>query len=139
MRYKRTSENANTSVVLKWITGSLELALCVPVLSWVFVTFTGYIPLILMAVMHLITHIVTVKQGGRYEGSGVGFVASLLGAIPVVGFLLHLLAAFTLIASAKGYDVPTNEEEKELKREAKKRKMREERELLEEIEREENY
>lgn len=126
MRYKRTSENANASVVLKWITGSLELALCVPVLSWVFVTFTGYIPLILMAVMHLITH-------------GVGFVASLLGAIPVVGFLLHLLAAFTLIASAKGYDVPTNEEEKELKREAKKRKMREERELLEEIEREENY
>jgi hypothetical protein len=85
---------------LKWITGGLEALLGIPVLGGTIVIGLAWTPLVLMFVLHLITLIVSVKQGGAKHGSIVGLVTSVVAWIPIVGMIMHIITAVLLMIDA---------------------------------------
>lgn len=90
----------SASKVLKLITGILEAILGIPVLGGSIVISLFWIPLPIMFVLHIITLIITRKEGGKFVGSILGIVTSCVGWIPVVGMIMHIISAIFLIMNA---------------------------------------
>ncbi len=87
------------SKVLKFITGLLEGVLAIPILGGTIVISFAGIPLGIMFVLHLVTLIVSKKQGETIYGSVCGIITSCVGFIPFVGWILHLLSFILLLIS----------------------------------------
>ncbi|MGE6631973.1 hypothetical protein [Bacillus sp. NPDC077027] len=88
------------SRILKWITGIFEACLAIPVIGGIFVISHGYSPLMFMLILHIITLILSKKDTGFSIGSIFGIVTSCLAWIPILGFILHIVTAVTLILTA---------------------------------------
>jgi hypothetical protein len=88
------------SVALLWITGLAEAALAIPFIGGSFVISTGYTALGVMFVLHAITLFFCFREYSPKSGSILGIITSVLAWIPLIGWALHLLAAFVLIVSA---------------------------------------
>lgn len=84
------------SNVLKATSGSLELFLSIPVLSW-FITVTTGVPVFIMLVIHTFSLIIATKAGTKIRGNVLGLFASFLAVIPVLGWLLHVITAIVLL------------------------------------------
>lgn len=98
----------SVSRILKWVTGGFEAFLGIPVIGGAFIIGLLWIPLAVMLVLHIITLVLTRKDGGPATGSILGIVASALGWIPGVGMVLHILAAIFLMINAA---TPDNQDE----------------------------
>ncbi|WP_131502221.1 hypothetical protein [Exiguobacterium sp. s166] len=86
---------------LKWVSGGLEAMLGIPVLGGLFIVFgTGYNALWVMLAFHIVVVVLTARAGRVSKGNIVGIVASTIGFIPVVGMLLHMAAAITILLDA---------------------------------------
>ncbi|AIF67627.1 membrane protein [Terribacillus saccharophilus] len=85
---------------MKLITGILEAILAIPVLGAIIIVSNGWMPLVIMLVLHIITLVLAVRVQGPLAGSIVGIVASALGWIPFVGWILHAAAAIVLLVEA---------------------------------------
>ncbi|MGX8236990.1 hypothetical protein [Exiguobacterium undae] len=85
---------------LKWVSGGLETALGIPLLGGLFIMGTGYTPLLFMLAFHIVVVVLTARAGRVSKGNIVGIVASTVGVIPVVGMLLHMAAAITILLDA---------------------------------------
>ncbi|WP_214722127.1 hypothetical protein [Exiguobacterium sp. s192] len=85
---------------LKWVSGGLEAALGIPLLGGFFIMGTGYTPLLFMLAFHIVVVVLTARAGRVSKGNIVGIVASTVGVIPVVGMLLHMAAAITILLDA---------------------------------------
>ncbi|MFD0589717.1 hypothetical protein ACFQZE_17130 [Paenibacillus sp. GCM10027627] len=92
------------SRTMRWITGSLELVLAIPVLGGLIVLVTSYFALPVMLILHLITLVLSSINREPIAGSVVGVVTSLLAWIPFLGWALHLTSTIILMitASQKG-------------------------------------
>ncbi|HZG72575.1 MAG TPA: hypothetical protein VEY51_13640 [Chondromyces sp.] len=98
-------KTSKVSPMLKWITGGLEALLGIPFLGGLIVVSLLWIPLIVMAVLHVITLIVARKEEENIHGSIVGIITSVLAWIPILGMILHITSAIVLlmdVAKAKG-------------------------------------
>ena len=94
----------SASRILKWVSGGLEAILGIPVIGASIILGLFWIPLAIMLVLHIVTLILTKKDGGRSTGSTLGIVTSCLGWIPFVGMVLHILSAIFLMIDASKPD-----------------------------------
>ncbi|MED3549358.1 hypothetical protein [Cytobacillus praedii] len=92
------------SRILKWLTGALEAILGIPVLGATIVVGLLWIPLAIMLVLHIITLVLTKKDGGASAGSILGIVTSCVAWIPFVGMIMHILSAIFLMIDASKKD-----------------------------------
>lgn len=90
------------SRVLKWVTGSMEIFLAIPILGAIVVMGTFYTILGVMFVLHIVTLIFTVKNKEPIHGSVLGIITSVIAWIPLVGWVMHLLTGiFLMVAASK--------------------------------------
>lgn len=89
-----------TSTTLKWVTGGLEAFFAIPVLGGSIILLTAYSPLWIMLALHIVTLIFSVREFEGRTGSIVGIVTSIVGWIPFVGFVMHLITSIILLIDA---------------------------------------
>lgn len=90
----------SNSKMLKWITGSLEILLAIPVLGGLIVIGSYYTALGVMLILHIVTLILSKNNSEPIYGSVMGIITSLLAWIPFVGWMLHLLTGILLMVAA---------------------------------------
>lgn len=90
----------SASRILKWVTGALEAILGIPVLGAAIVIGLLWFPLAIMLVLHIITLVLTKKDGGASVGSILGIITSCVAWIPGVGIIMHILSAIFLMINA---------------------------------------
>ena len=100
MKRRRGEINMSTSRIMKIITGALEATLAIPFLGGIIVLGFGYYPLFIMLVLHITTLVLTKKDNGAAAGSIIGIVTSLVGWIPFLGWIMHILSAIFLMIGA---------------------------------------
>lgn len=84
--------------ILKIINGALETLLAIPILGASIIIGLLWIPLLVMLILHIITLVFSAQSGMKISSPVLGIVASVLGVIPFVGWILHTIAAiFNLI------------------------------------------
>lgn len=99
---EQKSGTASAATVLKIVNGALECLWGFPFLGGTLVVSFLYIPLILMFIMHLICLILAGQSGKKISGPLIGVIGSVIGWIPFVGFVMHILAAvFNLVEGIK--------------------------------------
>ncbi|WP_047981793.1 hypothetical protein [Ornithinibacillus contaminans] len=98
----------SVSRILKWVTGALEALLGIPVLGAVIIVGLAWTPLLIMLVLHIITLVLTKKDGGASTGSILGIITSCVGWIPGVGMVMHILSAIFLMINAAKPDNASN-------------------------------
>jgi len=90
----------SNSRVLKWISGSLEIVLAIPLLGAAIVIGSLYSALGVMLVLHIITLIISSQNKEPIYGSVLGIITSLIAWIPFVGWIMHLLSGIFLMVTA---------------------------------------
>jgi hypothetical protein len=90
----------STARILKWITGSFEALLGIPFFGGVIIMSWFYVPLMIMLILHIATLIISVKQEETKSGSILGIVTSVVGVIPIVGMVMHIITAILLMVDA---------------------------------------
>ena len=85
---------------MKWITGTAEAVLGIPFIGGLFILSTGWTPLFVMLVLHIVTLALSVQENTQKYGSVSGIIASALGWIPFLGMLLHIVTAILLLFDA---------------------------------------
>ena len=88
------------STGMKWVTAIAEGFLAIPLIGGVFVIGTGYSALVVMFVLHAITLILSIREMQGKSASILGLVTSVVSAIPLIGWFMHLLTAGALLLSA---------------------------------------
>ncbi|OBR63762.1 hypothetical protein A7K91_17755 [Paenibacillus oryzae] len=88
------------SRVMKWVSGSLEILLAIPIFGAAIVLGTWYFALVAMLILHIITLVLSKQNNEPIYGSVLGIVTSLVAWIPFVGWIMHLLAGIFLMVSA---------------------------------------
>lgn len=71
----------------------LETLFAIPILGGTIILGLMWIPLALALVLHIVALVFTQKANSSKTGPIIGIVASVLGFIPFVGWLLHVSAA----------------------------------------------
>lgn len=95
----------SVSRILKWVTGGLEAILGIPFLGASIILGFYWAPLGIMLVLHIITLVLTKRDGGSYVGSVLGIITSCIGWIPFVGMIMHILSAIFLMVDATKSDL----------------------------------
>lgn len=85
---------------LKWISFGYETFLAIPIIGGAFILGYGWIPLGISFILHLVTLVLSVKNQLGKAGSILGLITSGIGIIPVVGWLMHVATAITLLVSS---------------------------------------
>ena len=85
-----------THKIFQLITAILESILAVPFLGAVIILGLGWSPLFLMLILHIVTLLFCNEVNAEKKGSILGILASVLGWIPIVGLLLHIVTTFFL-------------------------------------------
>ncbi|TMW72276.1 hypothetical protein [Alteribacter natronophilus] len=94
----------STSRILKWVSGGLEAILGIPILGGMIVISLAYTPLLFMLALHIVTLVLTKKDGGASTGSILGIITSCIAWIPFVGMVMHILTAIFLMVDASKPD-----------------------------------
>ncbi|MBB6670207.1 hypothetical protein [Cohnella nanjingensis] len=91
--------NART---MKWVTGGLEIVLAIPFLGGLIVIGWGYLPLVIMFILHIVTLFLSNANRESSLGSIFGIITSCLAWIPILGWFLHLITGIVLLLGAAG-------------------------------------
>lgn len=94
----------SVSRILKWVTGGFEALLGIPLLGASIIVSLAWTPLLAMLILHIITLVMTKKDNGVSTGSILGIVTSCVAWIPLVGMVMHILAAIFLMTNASTPD-----------------------------------
>lgn len=89
-----------TSTILKWISGGLEAVLGIPILGATIVLGFAWVPLGIMAILHIVTLIFAINEGENRHGSILGIITSFVAWIPFVGMVMHIVTAIVLMIDA---------------------------------------
>ncbi|MFS0784349.1 hypothetical protein [Bacillus sp. 1P06AnD] len=92
--------NANNVNVLKWVTGGLEAFLGIPFIGGATIISLGWTPLAVMLILHILAVVFAYNNGLKAPGNILGIVASVIGWIPFVGMILHILTAIIVLIDA---------------------------------------
>ncbi|MFD1416328.1 hypothetical protein [Oceanobacillus jeddahense] len=87
------------SQVMQLITGIFEGLLGIPLFGGIYIMGSGYTPLFVMLVLHIITLLLASRDRRWIAGSVLGIITSIIGFIPLVGMVLHWLTSIVLIIS----------------------------------------
>lgn len=90
----------STSRILKWVSGGLEAILAIPFIGATIIIGFFWLPLLFMLALHIVTLVLTRRDGGAYTGSVLGIITSCIGWIPFVGMVMHILSAVFLMIDA---------------------------------------
>lgn len=90
----------SVSRILKWVTGSFEALLGIPLVGASIVIGSYYTVLPVMLVLHIVTLVLTKRNNGHATGSVLGIVTSCVAWIPFVGMVMHILTAIFLMIGA---------------------------------------
>ncbi|GJM68398.1 hypothetical protein HMSSN036_06140 [Paenibacillus macerans] len=90
----------SSSRILKWITGAFEIFLGIPFLGGIIIINLFWTPLFVMFILHIITLVLSKKNNEPIYGSVLGIVTSVIGWIPVVGMIMHIITGIMLMVSA---------------------------------------
>src|SRR5699024_9725619 len=101
----------SVSRILKWVTGSFEAILAIPLIGASIVVGSVYIALAVMLILHIITLVLTKRDGGKTVGSILVIVPSFIVWRPFVGFIMHILSAILLMVNASEKDPVNNTEQ----------------------------
>lgn len=93
--------NLNTSSVLKWVTGGIEAFFAIPLLGWLIYTHTFPGLFLLLLGLHIVTLVLSIKDGKNKHGSILGIVTACLAWIPIIGWIMHMITALLLMVDAK--------------------------------------
>lgn len=97
------------SRILKWVSGGLEAILGIPLVGASIIISLLWLPLLVMLALHIVTLVLTKKDGGASTGSILGIVTSCVGWIPFVGMIMHIISAiFLMIDASKPDDYALN-------------------------------
>ncbi|MNP26520.1 hypothetical protein D3C76_1193790 [compost metagenome] len=88
------------SRILKWVTGSFEILLGIPLIGGAFIISTAYVPLGIMFILHIITLVLSSSNREPKYGSILGIITSLVAWIPIVGMILHIITGILLMVTA---------------------------------------
>jgi predicted branched-subunit amino acid permease len=88
------------SRLLKWVTGGIEAFLGIPFLGGLIILGSGWAPLQFMFVLHLVTLIICMVQKERFYGSVLGLITSVVGFVPILGMIMHIVTALVLFVDA---------------------------------------
>jgi hypothetical protein len=88
------------STILKWVSGGLEALLGIPVLGGAIVLSMAWTPLIIMAILHIVTIVFATREGQAKAGNILGLITSLIGWIPFVGMVMHIISAVLIMVDA---------------------------------------
>lgn len=89
-----------TSTILKWVSGGLEALWGIPVLGGVVILSLVWTPLFIMAALHIVTLVFCVKENTNKTGNILGVITSLIGWIPIVGMVMHIISAIVIMLDA---------------------------------------
>ena len=78
---------------LKLGMATLETIMGIPVLGGLFILTFVWIPMIIALTGHIVTLVFSCIEGKSKNASIIGIVANTVGVIPVVGMILHIIAA----------------------------------------------
>lgn len=87
------------SQVMQLVTGIFEGLLGIPLFGGAYIMGSGYTPLFVMLILHIITLFLANRDGRWIAGSVLGIVTSIIGFIPLVGMVLHWTTCIVLIIS----------------------------------------
>lgn len=91
----------NTIKTLKWISGSIEAVLGMPIVGGIIVLSLAWTPLVVMLAFHIVIVVLSKKAGVKSPGNVLGIVTSVVGWIPLVGMVMHILTAtYTMMDAA---------------------------------------
>ncbi|RJE84644.1 hypothetical protein D3P07_22190 [Paenibacillus sp. 1011MAR3C5] len=96
------------SRVMKWVTGSFEILLGIPLIGGAFILSTAYVPLGIMLILHVVTLILSASNKEPKYGSILGIVTSVVAWIPFVGMALHIITGILLMVTAAKKSAPAN-------------------------------
>jgi len=95
-------EILKTSTLLKWITGGLEIFLGIPIIGGMVIVSLAWAPLWIMLGLHIVTLIFSSREHTKIHGSILGIITSVVGFIPFVGMVMHLITGIILLVDAAG-------------------------------------
>lgn len=88
--------------ILKWIAGGIEAFLSIPILGASIILSLLWIPLAIMLALHITILVFCKKEDLPITGNILGIIASALGWVPFVGWIMHILTAiFVMIEASK--------------------------------------
>ncbi|REK69364.1 hypothetical protein [Paenibacillus paeoniae] len=96
------------SRVMKWVTGSFEILLGIPLIGGAFILSTAYVPLGIMLILHIVTLVLSASNKEPKYGSILGIVTSVVAWIPFVGMALHIITGILLMVTAAQKPAPAN-------------------------------
>jgi hypothetical protein len=85
---------------MKWVTGFMEAFLGIPIIGGLFIISLSWAPLIIMFILHIVTLVLSNQNREQSYGSICGIITSVLGWIPFLGMLMHIITAIVLFISA---------------------------------------
>lgn len=91
---------SNTSKLLKWITFAIEAFFAIPLVGGGFILSYGWTPLFVALILHVIAIVSLLKDRGSIIGNGLGIIASLVGVVPILGWIMHAVTAIVLFIEA---------------------------------------
>jgi len=89
-----------TSTLLKWITGGLEVFLGIPIIGGMFIVSLRWAPLWIMLILHIVTLVFSIRENERSHGSILGIITSVVGFVPFVGMVMHIITGIVLLVDA---------------------------------------
>ncbi|MFC4409022.1 hypothetical protein ACFOZY_01090 [Chungangia koreensis] len=90
------------SNILKWVAGGLEGFLGIPILGGTIIVSLLWAPLFIMLALHIVGLVFASSEGTDKTGHILGIVTSVVGFIPFVGMIMHIVTAvFLLMEAAK--------------------------------------
>lgn len=98
----------SVSRILKWVSGGCEAFLAIPIVGGTFVVGLYWSPLFIMLILHIVTLVLTKRDGGPATGSILGIITSCVGWIPILGWIMHVLSAIFLMVNAATPDPDPN-------------------------------
>lgn len=87
----------SVSRMMRLITGGFEAFLAIPLIGALFIMGQGYMPLVVMFILHIITYMLSKNDNAPTIGSVIGIITSLIAWIPFVGITMHIISAVTLL------------------------------------------
>ncbi|WP_455660846.1 hypothetical protein [Pradoshia sp.] len=92
----------DTLRLLKWISAGIEAFLGIPFLGGTVIIATGWAPLGIMFIFHILLVVFSNKAGEKAAGNIVGIITSVIGIIPILGMIMHLVTAAVIALEMAG-------------------------------------
>lgn len=86
--------------LFKWVSFAYESFLAIPIIGGLFIFANFWTPLLYAFILHLVTFILCKKYKLSGAGNIAGMITSILGTIPIIGWLLHCVTSIILLIEA---------------------------------------